>query len=977
VRHEQVLALGVALLCAVALSLSAGMLAVVSPQPADVSPTDTEEPAGTDGVFDPTRVGDTPGHGHFAADGPPNELLYTVHAEDEHYYRVNTFAEYTGHGWAESMGPAPPTDPPVEDDELDPRAVTHHVRVHDRTRAAPSIRRPVRVSDSGHVSNRIREEGTLEVIGTLDEGDDYHVSSELVRPYPGEVRDRNGPFPEETARYTALPEDVPDRVERRTDAIVTAAEADSPYEKAAAVERWLEEHRNFSLERTPGDDPADALLFEQSGGYSEQFATAMAVMLRTQDVPTRYVVGYTPGGGHVEDDDHRIYAANAHAWVEVYVPETGWVRFDPTPVVPRLTMERTAVLDARTTDADARRFQGDPYRPPLYLGSPADRAGLAPKFEIQLNETPIPGDKITVTVTSDAGTPVRGAGVVFNGRSVGRTAADGTVTATVPYSDELSVQVEPPALVDEDDGDVDADTALHQRVAGVAGLAAPAVLGPAGEVATGAGSVPSTPASETDGADEREKTDEDGDTRTSRERRSDADDRREPYDGATTFELDTAVDVDLSGTAREGQQAVVTADIDGVPVRNGDVYVDGEQVGRTDQDGRATVRLPHDEDAVVRVQRGPVEGTAIHELAPWLNVTVEGLALPGQPATIETSRYGQPVDARVSLDGEVVGRTGPDGDLEVRVPVANGATLTATAGDASGTHVMGPLYVWFVPPILLAVVGSALAAWRFRASLAAAAEASGLAGALVALASGFRRAVVSVGTTFAAVVTFAGVFAADTVTWFGASAEHALTWIGRRAGGAVERVAAGVVAGAGWLVDRVAPFLGRLRTRVRAGDVVGVARLLARSPVLAASGVVAGAGLLWAWLTEGGDEATTGTDTAATAAASTAGTDADDEAGSPAPPGLFAVWRAFVAVVPATAVPSRTPGELARAAVDAGFPADPVRELTERFREVRYGGGDPDEAAGPARRAFGAIRRALPGAGATGPTAEEDGGDGA
>jgi hypothetical protein len=789
------------------------------------------------------------------------------------------------------------------------------------------------------------------------------------------LRDRDGPFPEETARYTALPEEVPDRVERRTDAIVTAAEADSPYEKAAAVERWLEENRNFSLERTPGDDPADALLFEQSGGYSEQFATAMAVMLRTQDVPTRYVVGYTPGGGHVDNHEHRIYAANAHAWVEVYVPETGWVRFDPTPVVPRLTMERTAVLDARTTDPDARHLQGDPYRPPLYLGSPADRAGLAPKFEIQLNETPIPGDKITVTVTSDAGTPIRGAGVVFNGRSVGRTAADGTVTATVPYSEELSVQVEPPALVDEVDDD-DADTDVPQQVAGAAGLVAPAVIGPAGDAVTGAGSIPSTPAPQADDGGRVDDDDADEDPRETDRERTDRAERREPYDGATTFELDTTVDVDLRGTAREGQRAVVAADVDGVPVRNGDVYVDGEQVGQTGQDGRATVRLPHDGDAVVRVQRGPVEGTAIHELAPWLNVTVDGLAMPGQPATVETSRYGQPVDARISLDGEVVGRTGPDGELRVQVPVANGATLTATAGDASGTHVMGPLYVWFVPPILLAVVGSALAAWRFRASLAAAAEASGLAGALVALASGFRRAVVSVGTTFAAVVTFAGVFVADTVTWFGASAEHALTWIGRRAGGAVERVAAGVVAGAGWLVDRVAPFLGRLRSRVRAGDLVGVARLLARSPLLAASGVVAGAGLLWAWLTEGGDGTPTGTETAGTAAASTAETDGDDEAGSTAPPGLFAVWRAFVAVVPATAVPSRTPGELARAAVDAGFPAEPVRDLTERFREVRYGGGDPDEAAGPARRAFAAIRKTLPGAG-TPPTPEEDGGDGA
>jgi hypothetical protein len=396
----------------------------------------------------------------------------------------------------------------------------------------------------------------------------------------------------------------------------------------------------------------------------------------------------------------------------------------------------------------------------------------------------------------------------------------------------------------------------------------------------------------------------------------------------------------------------------------------------TGPDGRATVTLPSDEDAVIRVERGEVEGTAIHDLSPWLNVTVEGFAIPGQSATVEASRFGQPVDARISLDGEVVGRTGPDGELDVTIPVTNTAQLSATADDAVGTRGIGPLYVWFVPPVLIGAVGLGLAGWRFRDSLATAAEASGLAGALVAVATGLRGAIVSVGTSVAAVVAFAGVFVADTVTWAGASLENALAWIGRRAGGTVERVAAGAVAAADWLVARVAPYVDRLRDRLRAGDLVGVARLLARSPLLAASGLVAGAGLLWAWFAESDDEA--GGDVTSTTDAATPADEAPETAdGSIAPPGLFAVWRAFVAIVPATAVASRTPGELARAAVDAGFPADPVRDLTDRFREVRYGGGDADEAAGPARRAFAAIKTAFGADGSDDAGGVEGGGDGA
>jgi hypothetical protein len=64
-------------------------------------------------------------------------------------------------------------------------------------------------------------------------------------------------------------------------------------------------------------------------GYCEYYATAMAVMLRLRGIPTRFVEGFLPG-----DRDARgvetVRRARAHAWVEVYFPEYGWVDFDPT-----------------------------------------------------------------------------------------------------------------------------------------------------------------------------------------------------------------------------------------------------------------------------------------------------------------------------------------------------------------------------------------------------------------------------------------------------------------------------------------------------------------------------------------------------------------------------------------------------------------------------------------------------------------------
>lgn len=65
-------------------------------------------------------------------------------------------------------------------------------------------------------------------------------------------------------------------------------------------------------------------------GYCEYFATAMVMLLRAQEIPARYVLGYLPGQRGA-DGVWQVPRSAAHAWVEVYFPGHGWVTFDPTP----------------------------------------------------------------------------------------------------------------------------------------------------------------------------------------------------------------------------------------------------------------------------------------------------------------------------------------------------------------------------------------------------------------------------------------------------------------------------------------------------------------------------------------------------------------------------------------------------------------------------------------------------------------------
>jgi hypothetical protein len=68
-------------------------------------------------------------------------------------------------------------------------------------------------------------------------------------------------------------------------------------------------------------------------GYCEQFAAAMALMARTLNIPSRVVLGFAPGEVTEANGAELIVvrALHAHAWVELYMPGQGWVRFDPTP----------------------------------------------------------------------------------------------------------------------------------------------------------------------------------------------------------------------------------------------------------------------------------------------------------------------------------------------------------------------------------------------------------------------------------------------------------------------------------------------------------------------------------------------------------------------------------------------------------------------------------------------------------------------
>ncbi len=112
-----------------------------------------------------------------------------------------------------------------------------------------------------------------------------------------------------------------------------AAGAPTPLDQARAIERYLPANYTYTLDLA-GPAPADPLahfLFERRAGHCEYFAAAMTILLRSLDIPARYVNGFLGGEYNDVGEDYIIRARNAHSWVEAYFPGYGWVTFDPTP----------------------------------------------------------------------------------------------------------------------------------------------------------------------------------------------------------------------------------------------------------------------------------------------------------------------------------------------------------------------------------------------------------------------------------------------------------------------------------------------------------------------------------------------------------------------------------------------------------------------------------------------------------------------
>ena len=281
-----------------------------------------------------------------------DEVVMRVRAPKPDFWRGQTFARFDGRSWYADEEIGVRRDGPnigirsgigdievADDVEIEQFVQTYYLEV-DMPNLVFHANRPVQVIVDADVWTR--PDGAIRASTVLPEGSIYTVVS--ARPQIDvEMLDRQGLIgPGLTdlgrlalGRYLELP----DSTSSETVALANelAVDQTSTYGVVRAYERWISQNVEYDLDAplpAPGEDAVHDFLFDSQLGFCEQIASSLTIMLRTQGVPARLVTGYLPGTRDRIAGVFEVKSSDAHAWVEVWFPETGWQAFDPTASVP-------------------------------------------------------------------------------------------------------------------------------------------------------------------------------------------------------------------------------------------------------------------------------------------------------------------------------------------------------------------------------------------------------------------------------------------------------------------------------------------------------------------------------------------------------------------------------------------------------------------------------------------------------------------
>ncbi|MES9945592.1 MAG: DUF3488 and transglutaminase-like domain-containing protein [Candidatus Thiodiazotropha sp.] len=285
-----------------------------------------------------------------------NAIVAHVRADRPLYLRARIFDRFDGLRWHSSAQQLSKLQLSRGEIELQPETLpssdhlTEHYEVfveHDLGDYIPAAAVPIKVNFPATVI-AVDAFGQLHSPGALRSGTAYAVES-LRTLHKGRT------FAEteyvDLPNFRQLPEDMDPRIDQL--ATQVAQSHDSQFAKAIALEQHLRNHYDYdfdSIFKSQNQTPLGQFLFETKKGHCEYFASALAIMLRTQGIPSRLVTGFSATNQNPMTGYYDVYALDGHAWVEAYVDGIGWLELEPTayydgPAVDNETLSAEQIND--------------------------------------------------------------------------------------------------------------------------------------------------------------------------------------------------------------------------------------------------------------------------------------------------------------------------------------------------------------------------------------------------------------------------------------------------------------------------------------------------------------------------------------------------------------------------------------------------------------------------------------------------------
>gem|GEM_PF-122347 len=317
------------------------------------------------------------GHNDESLGGPfqlDNQVVFRAFSTKRHYWRGESKDFYTGHGWIQSTEKA---DNDLLTGDAVPLALLSSeegqgLLYEEKVNLEP-LQTTIRMEKERY--STLFYPGQLKQFSSLPEAPFvavdrkeakltfwerlstplYYEEVQMFSDYPSfQIKELRAANMEEVPiqlkeRYTQLPAELPERVKKLAEEITK--DKSNAYDKVKQIEIFLnsidyEYETEDVAYPAENQDYVDQFLFETKKGYCNNFSSSMVVMLRSIGIPARWVKGFTFGTVESPYSEIPSYAQNnfssdypmetvvrnlnAHSWVEVYFPGSGWVPFEPT-----------------------------------------------------------------------------------------------------------------------------------------------------------------------------------------------------------------------------------------------------------------------------------------------------------------------------------------------------------------------------------------------------------------------------------------------------------------------------------------------------------------------------------------------------------------------------------------------------------------------------------------------------------------------